>query len=211
MAEESQSWPLAPSRIHRRSDEENPTFKAIRKERANKCFIYVFSAIVVLSILLLVFALIVLRPKSPAVKLRSISVKSLRYATSPWPDINATLVAEVSIENPNFGPYRFENSSARFLYGGQKIGERRFGKGRVGAKGTGRLSLTMEVRSSRLPEGANELSSDLNSGVFKMSSYARISGKVRLIKIIQTRKTSEMRCNMTLVLKTKKIRDWRCD
>lgn len=78
-------------------------------------------------------------------------------------------------------------------------------------KETKRLRVTMEIRSSRLPEGVNNLSNDLNSGVLKISSYARITGKVHLIKIMKNRKTSEMRCNMTLVLKTKKIRDLRCD
>ncbi|XP_062074463.1 late embryogenesis abundant protein At1g64065-like [Humulus lupulus] len=210
MAEESQSWPLAPNRIHHRSDEENPAFKAIRKERSNKCFIYVFATIVALGLVLLVFSLIVLRPKSPDVKIRSVTVKSLHYATSPWPSVNATLVAELSIKNPNFGPYSFDASSARILYGGQKIGERRFTKGRTATKGTSRFSVTMDVRSSRLPEGANNMTSDLNNGVFKISSYARISGKVQLIKIINNRKTREMKCSMTLVLKTKRIKDLRC-
>ena len=211
MAEESQSWPLAPNRIHHRSDEQNPIFKAIRKERNNKCFIYFFAGIVILSLILLIFSLIVLRPKSPSVKLRSVTVKNLKYTKSPGPSINATLYLVLTIKNPNFGSYKYENSSARILYGGQRIGERRVGKGRVGAKETKRVSLTMEIRSSRLPEGANNLSSDLNSGVLRVSGYARITGKVRLIKIIKTRKTTEMKCDMTLVFKTKTIKDFKCD
>ncbi|KAF4354812.1 hypothetical protein F8388_018016 [Cannabis sativa] len=209
MTEESQSWPLAPNRIHHRSDEENPAFKAIRKERSNKCFIYVFATIVFLGLILLIFSLIVLRPKSPDVKIRSVTVKTLHYITSPFPSVNATLVAEISIENPNFGPYSFDGSSARILYGGQKIGERRFGKGRTETRGRTRVRLTMDIRSSRLPEGANNLNSDLNNGVLKISSYAKITGKVELIKIINNRKTSEMKCDMNLVLKTKRIKDLR--
>lgn len=210
--QESQSWPLAPARVHRRSDDENPAFKALRKERTNKCFVYIFAGIVFLCAILLIFALIVFRSKSPDVRLRSVAVKSLRYSKSPSPSLNATLVAVVTIRNPNFGPYVFgNNNSASFLYGGAKLGEHKIGGGEARWKGTERMSITMEVRSSRLPEGSNNLSGDLNSGFVNLSSYCRFTGKVHLLKIFKNRKTAKMNCNMTLVLRTKTIKDLRCD
>ncbi|KAF4372937.1 hypothetical protein G4B88_018102, partial [Cannabis sativa] len=61
---------------------------------------------------------------------------------------------------------------------GQKIGERRFEKSRTKTRERTRVRLTMDIRSSRLPEGANNLNSDLNNGVLKISSYAKISGSL---------------------------------
>ncbi|EXC34335.1 hypothetical protein L484_006690 [Morus notabilis] len=210
--QESQSWPLAPMRVHQRSDEENPAFKALRKERTNKCFVYIFAGIVILGAILLIFALIVLRSKSPEIKLKSVTVKSLDYSTSPWPSLNATLIATVAIKNPNFGPYRFgSNNSAVFLYGGGKLGEQRIRQGKATAKATKRVNVTVEIRTSRLPQGSNNLGGDLSSGMVNLSSYCKFTGRVHLIKIFENRKTAEMNCAMTLVLKTKMIKNLRCD
>lgn len=210
MAEENQSWPLNPSRLNRRSDEENPIFKIIRKERSNKCFVYVFAAIVLLSIFILVFALVVLRPKSPSVKLRSVAVKSLRYTTSPFPSLNATLIAEISVENPNFGSFKFDNSTASFLYEGTQISGKKSAKGNVNARETKRINLSLEVRSSRLTEAQN-LVNDLNSGIVKLSCRARFIGKVHLVKILKTKKSKDMNCNMSLSLKNRTIKDLLCN
>ncbi|XP_015896529.3 late embryogenesis abundant protein At1g64065 [Ziziphus jujuba] len=210
MAEEIQSWPLNPSRLNHRSDEENPVFNNIRKERSNKCFVYVFTAIVLQSIFILVFALVVLRPKSPSVKLRSVTVKSLRYTTSPLPSLNATLVAEISIKNPNFGSFKFENSAVSFLYEGKQINGKKTVKGNVSARETKRFNVSVEVRSSRLSEKQN-LVNDLNSGIVKLSSLARIVGKVHLIKILKTKKTKEMNCTMSINLKNRTIKDLLCN
>ncbi|CAL9030261.1 unnamed protein product, partial [Prunus brigantina] len=212
MAEqESQVWPLAPSRLHRRSDEENPTFKAIRRERSNKCFVYVFAAIVLQSVFILVFALVVLRVKSPGFNLSSVAVKSLKHTTSPTSSLNATLVTELAIKNKNFGEYKFEGSSASLWYGGFKVGEAKIGKGSVKARGTRRVSLSIEVRSNRLPQEAkNGFEGEMNSGYLKISSYAKLSGKVNLMKIMKKRKTIDTNCTMVVVLKSRTVKDLFC-
>ncbi|PQM36622.1 late embryogenesis abundant protein [Prunus yedoensis var. nudiflora] len=211
MAEqESQVWPLAPSRLFRRSDEENPTFKAIRRERSNKCFVYVFAAIVLQSILILVFALVVLRVKSPGFNLSSVAVKNLKHTTSPT-SLNATLATELVIKNKNFGEYKFEGSSASLWYGGFKVGEAKIGNGSVKARGTKRVSLSIEVKSNRLPQEAkNGFEGEMNSGYLKISSYAKLSGKVNLMKKIKTRKTIDTNCTMVVVLKSRTVKDLVC-
>ncbi|KAF3448633.1 hypothetical protein FNV43_RR09346 [Rhamnella rubrinervis] len=209
--QENHSWPMAPALIYQKSDEENPTFKAIRKERTNnKCFVFIFAGIVIHCIFILVFALIVLRPKSPDVKLRSVTVKGLRYATSPWPSFNATLTAEITIKNPNFGSFRFENTTASLVYEGVKIGGKRTSKSGVNARGTKVMNVGIDVRSSRLPEGPNNLGNDLNSGTLKLSGQAKFSGTLHLVKILRCKKTSELNCTFTLYLTSRTIKDLLC-
>ncbi|KAL5551875.1 hypothetical protein UlMin_002051 [Ulmus minor] len=211
MAEETQSWPLAPARVYNRSDEENPTFKAIRRERNNKCFVYVFLVIVILSIILLVFSLVVLRPKSPDVKLRSVMVRNLRYTTSKKPSLNATLVAQVMIKNPNFGYFVLENRNvASFFYRGTKFGEKRIQKGSVDVRETKKSSVVVDLRSSKLPENQN-LGNDLNSGFLKLSFRSKIVGEVHLMKIFKNKRTSYLNCNMTLNLKRRRVKDLLCN
>lgn len=210
MVEESQSWPLAAARLYRRSDEENPTLKAIRKERSNKCFIYVFSGIVILSIILLVLSLLFLRPKSPNLNLISIRVKNLKYSNSPLlPSLNASLVALLKIKNPNFGDFKFDPSTGCFLYGSVKIAEAKIGKGVLNFRGTKILNMNFEVRSNKLTNSYS-LRSDINYGMLKLTGYAKIKGKLHFLKIIKTTRTRDMICTMNLILRSKIIKDLQC-
>ncbi|XP_059441972.1 late embryogenesis abundant protein At1g64065-like [Corylus avellana] len=208
MAEE---LPFAPSKMCPRSDEEIATFKALKKERSGKCFVYIFAGVVTLSIIVLVFALIVLRVKIPDVKLRSITVKNLKYQgnNSESPSFNATFVAEVTIKNTNFGRFKFDDSTLSVLYGGVNVGDRKMGHGRVKARETQGMNFTVEVRSNRVMDARN-LSREIEGGMVKLSSYARLSGRVNLMNIVRKRKITEMNCTMTLDLANHAFRDLRC-
>jgi len=210
MAEE---LPFAPSKMYPRSDEEIATFKALKKERSGKCFVYVFSAIVILSIVVLAFAMIVLRFKISDVKLRSVTVKNLKYegrgTAGQSPSFNATLVAEVTIKNTNFGRFKFDNSTLSVLYGGMNVGNRSIIHGRVKARETHEMNITVEVRSNRVMDTKN-LSGDIEAGMLKLSSYAKLSGRVNLMNIMRKRKTTEMNCTMILDLKRRAFQGLRC-
>lgn len=214
MADHDHSLPFAPNKIHQRSDEEIATFKALRKERSGKCFVYVFAGIVILCLLTLVFALIVLRFRFPDVNLSSVAVKNLRLsnvgtASSSNSSFSATLVAEVTIKNTNFGRFNFENSTMSVLYGGMNVGDIRIGRWSVKARETRKMNVAVEVRSNRLSDTKN-LSSDMMSGMLKLNSYASLSGRVNLLNIIKKRKIAEMNCTMTLNLTSGAIEDLQC-
>lgn len=97
-----------------------------------------------------------------------------------------------------------------FLYEGKQINGKKTVKGNVSARETKRFNVSVEVRSSRLSEKQN-LVNDLNSGIVKLSSLARIVGKVHLIKILKTKKTKEMNCTMSINLKNRTIKDLLCN
>ncbi|XP_024171774.1 late embryogenesis abundant protein At1g64065 [Rosa chinensis] len=208
--EESQVWVSTPGKLRNERNEENSMFKALRRERTDKSFLFIFFGILVVCIaVLLVVALFVLRVKTPEVKLRSVKMKSLKYSFWP-PSFNTTLSAQMTVKNPNFGYYLFEPSTVSFLYGGSRVGASRLGKGEVKLLTTATLSFGMDVRSNSLPEGRNTLIRDLNSGILKLSASGSVSGRMILWKIVNQSKTSNIDCSMTLVLRTKTINDLVC-
>ncbi|KAK9277146.1 hypothetical protein L1049_006685 [Liquidambar formosana] len=213
MAEESEVSSLAPPRSYSRSDEELAWHmpNASRHKKSNKCLVYILAGIVIQSIILLSFASVVLRVTTPAVKLRWVAVKNLKYdSTTPSSSLNATLIAEVTVKNRNFGRFEFENSTASFTYGDMKLGDMKIGTGRVKARETNRVNVTAEVRSNGLPDNMN-LSSDIGSGTLELRSYAKLSGRVLVMKIVKKRETPEMNCNMTLNLSRGEIQDLLCN
>ena len=205
--------PLAPERIHPRSDVESAGKFSVKPkpknhpEKSSKFLVYFLALIVISSAVLLIFSSIVLRATTPKVKLRSVTVKTLLHGNST---LNATLITELTIRNRNFGSFRFRNATGLVFYGTVTVGEMKIREGRVRARDTERLSVTVEVRSSNQSEARN-LSSDLSFGVLKLSSHAQLHGRVNLLNILKRKKRPEMNCNMNLVLRNQNIQDLVCD
>lgn len=207
MPEGKQFPPLGP-----KSDEEFGVFKPIAskpQKHSNKCLVYVLATLVILAAFALVFSIAVLRVDKPHAQLRSVSVKNLRHGTSPSPSLNATLTAQVSIRNKNFGAFDFDNGTATLRYEGMVVGEKKFSGGHVEARKTARMNVTFDVRSEKLWEDRN-LSSDINSGRVNLTAYAQMTGKVRVMKVVTKRTTATVNCTMTLNLTTGSIQDLVC-
>ncbi|KAJ4826158.1 hypothetical protein Tsubulata_037360 [Turnera subulata] len=203
---------LAPAKSHPRSDEEYAPIKpkSSTPTSSSKCPVYLLAAIVLLTAIALVFSLVVLRPNTPDVELSQVIIEDLKYGNySPNPSLNMTLSAEIRIKNSNFGKYEFENSTASVLYEDVVVGEAKLGQGSVSARKTERMSAVVDVRSQRLSDTKN-LSRDISSGMLKLSSYARLSGKVLLIKKIKKQKTAIMNCTMTLNLRSRSVQELLC-
>ncbi|KAF8379615.1 hypothetical protein HHK36_029056 [Tetracentron sinense] len=211
--EKDQVYPLAPSSKRPRSDEESATMaqsKELRRKRNIECYAHIAVGVVLLTIIILVFALTVMRIKTPDVKLRSVTVENLNVGTTASPSFNMTLIAEVSVKNKNFGHFKFENSTATVSYRGMTVGEAYIAKGRAKARKTRRMNVTIDVNSDRLT-GVSNLSSDINSGILTLRSQAKLSGKVHLMEMIKKRKTAEMSCTMTISLISPGILDLICE
>ncbi|XP_038875090.1 late embryogenesis abundant protein At1g64065 [Benincasa hispida] len=210
MVEDSQSFPLAHYQAHHKSDEEQQlaTFKTLRKERSNKCFIYVFSTFVFLSVAVLIFALIVLRVNSPSIQLSSVSIPkfSITNANSSSPSLNLTMIAEFTVDNSNFGPFNFDNGTVGLMYGGAIVGEKSTGAGRAEAKGSKRMNVTMEASAKNISSDSNNL------GILNLNSFVKLRGRVRLIHIFRRRTSSEITCSMNLDMNTHQIQyNWVCE
>ncbi|KAL6986326.1 hypothetical protein U1Q18_019693 [Sarracenia purpurea var. burkii] len=214
MEEESHDHPLAPSTIFRRSDEEFSAVKPFNShhhQKSNKCLVYILAGIVLQAALLLIFASAVLSVENPNVTLRSVAVENLGYVAAA-PSLNVTLVAEMSVKNNNFGQFKYENSTvAFFLYQNVTVGIGYIDRGLAGARATKRLNVTVEVTSNdELLRGNRNFSGDLSSGLLELTSYAKLIGRVHVMKIINKRASKLMNCTMNLDLTTKAIQDLIC-
>nr|DAD43220.1 TPA_asm: hypothetical protein HUJ06_001450 [Nelumbo nucifera] len=223
MAEKDQVHPLAPASQRARSDEESTRntlqAKEFRRKRNVKCFAYIAAFVVFQTIIILVFALTVLKIKTPSVKLSSVTVDNLSLnpnttASTVSPSFSMTVVAQVAVKNKNFGHFKFDNSTAIISYRGVAVGEALIPRARAKARKTRRMDVTMEVTSQRMSDdalGLENLRTDIDSGFLSFTSYAKLSGKVHLIKIMKKRKTAEMKCSFMVNLRDKTIQNLSCE
>ncbi|XP_010534001.1 PREDICTED: late embryogenesis abundant protein At1g64065 [Tarenaya hassleriana] len=204
MAEERVN--LAPVGIYGRSDEEISR-EIFRKseEEPGKCLVYVLATVVISFGVFLILAQIFLRITSPKVELLSVSVRNLRLGNSSNPYLNATLVKEIAIKNPNFGDLEYVSSTGSVVYENIAIfGQIKIDGGRVEARKTTKLNgIEVEIASN----GSNTA---LGLGFMDLRSVAEIKGRVHVIGRREW-KIGRMSCTMKLNFTARLIQDLSCD
>ncbi|KAK8483356.1 hypothetical protein V6N13_096224 [Hibiscus sabdariffa] len=207
--------PLAPVQDYPRSDMELGGFKpkALRpEEKSSKCLVYVLAIMVIQGTVLLIFGTIFLRATTPGFEFGSVRVRNLKYRTnlpSPW--FNFTLVMSISIENTNFGDFRFDNTTGTVWCGPVVVGEFKVPKGRAQARATERLYVSVDVGSLRLPNTTGLSSNISNSGFLELSSHAKLSGKLNIMNIVKRTRQPELNCIMKLNFTGGSVHGLECD
>lgn len=158
-------------------------------QKNRKCFAYIGIFIVFQIIVITIFALTVMKVKSPSVRLRSVTVESSSSST--------TLIAEVAVKNKNFGSYKFDATAVN-ITGGDITGTGDIAKGKVGLKKTKKMNVTIALSSSV---------SDTN---ITLTALSRMTGKVSLMGMMKKRKTSNMNCSMIVNVPNKAVYELTC-
>ncbi|MED6203567.1 hypothetical protein PIB30_000653 [Stylosanthes scabra] len=198
------------SNKHSRIDQETKTlyYKPTHQQRSSsKCFVFLLAAFVFLCAALLVFASIV-RIRNPQVKLTSATLTQIHYSSTTSSSFNATLLAHLTITNPNYGGFSYDNSEVSVVYGGGvRFGDiARLGKDTVKARESKGINVSMKVRS---PNNVTLLAGN-HSGAFNLTSYAKFNGTVRLLKIIKKRNNIEVACLINLNFTSHQVQAIHC-
>lgn len=177
-----------------------------RRKKSLKCLAYVAAFVVFQTGIILLFVMLVMKIRDPKVRIASVSVANHNISSSSF---NLDLMAKVTVKNTNFGHFKFENSTAIISYLGTPVGEATILKARARARSTKKFNVTAAISSSKLTDNTR-LRSDLNSGVLKLTSTAKLSGKIHLFVIFKKKKSAEMNCTMDLNTKTNSIENLSC-
>ncbi|KAK9059304.1 hypothetical protein SSX86_021923 [Deinandra increscens subsp. villosa] len=211
---ESHTSPLAPA--GEKSDEQPSTTIALYRRRkhqeTSKTIVYVLAAAVFLSTIFLIIASVFLRAVNPQLRLRTVTIQNFQYeitnSTNSTSSLNITMLTEVTLNNKNFGRYVFENCNAVVLHGNSTIGGGFISGGRVGAKKTRSISVVMEIGSGNL--NLSRSGSDSTDQVMEIRSYAKMTGRVHVTKLVNRRKTIEMNCTINLNLTSRSFMNLLC-
>ncbi|KAL6182270.1 hypothetical protein ACLB2K_043693 [Fragaria x ananassa] len=159
-------------------------------------------------IILTVFALTVMKVKTPKVRLGAINIQSLNSVPAT-PSFDASFTTQIRVKNPNWGPFKFDASTATFSYQGVPVGQV-IPKSKARMRSTKKIGVTVSVNSKALPS-SSDLGSELKNGVLTLSSQAKVSGKVEIMSVTKKRKTAQMYCAIVFDLSTKAIQTLQCE
>ncbi|XP_050251005.1 late embryogenesis abundant protein At1g64065-like [Quercus robur] len=187
------------------------TSDELRRKKRIKLAIHISAFAVFQTIVILVFALIVMRVKTPKVRLGTNiteEMKPKKSQASPYFDLSFT--TQVGIKNTNFGPYKYDSNIATFMYQGVTIGQVTIPKGKAGLRSTKKVTVTVNVNSNAL-SSTTVLGIELGAGVLALNGQAKLSGKVELMFVMKKKKSVEMNCSMTIDLSSKAIQSMICE
>ncbi|KAG5538293.1 hypothetical protein RHGRI_019028 [Rhododendron griersonianum] len=206
---------IAPVNLYPRSTDglESATMSyddEIRRKKRRKRLVYIAAFAVFQTVVILVFALVVMRVRAPEVEIDSAAVEELSGGASSH--YNMTIVARLKIKNKNFGDYKYERTAMNISHGGVTVGEGVILNGKAEARDTETVQVTARVSS--VVASSNETS----SGILVLESKAALRGKVHLMKMwgihfpmMKKRKGAQMNCVMEINLASRVVQDMDCD
>ncbi|KAM7525818.1 hypothetical protein LguiA_015720 [Lonicera macranthoides] len=213
MAEKEQEKPLAPAYTrtptHFLSTELKNHRPRHRKFLLCGCIAAVLLIIVVV---ILVLSFTVFHIKDPVMNLNAVQIQGLEFINATNilsdPTTNITVLADVSVKNPNVATFKYNEATTRLYYDGVLVGEARTPPGRAMARRTVRLNVTIDVMVNRLV-AVPGLGSDLNAGALPVRSYSSISGRVKILNV-KKNVAVKMNCTMIVNVTSRSIQDQNC-
>lgn len=218
MTDKEQVKPLAPEahRIAINNTTTAPPIESYKKPGNRKCLnccACTTAVFVILGVVTLVLMLTVFKVKDPELKLNYVTIKGLEGINplNPLSTVNLTIIADLSIKNPNVASFKFKNATTSVYYEDVLIGEVRTPQGIAKARRTFQMKATIDFMLEiedivRVPRFLG----DLMTGSLPVSSQTSIRGKVEMIKIIKKTVGVRMDCTLKYIVAKEEIQDQKC-
>jgi len=180
--------------------------KELKRKKRMKYLAYGVAFVVFQTLVITIFALTIMKVKTPKFRVRSASFESFSVTASAF---DMRMNAQLGVKNTNFGPYKFDNSTIVFYYRGAQVGTAIVPKSKANFLSTKKFDVTIDLSSANLASNS-DLGSDFNSGILPLSSESRLTGKVELMIIMKKKKAINMGCTMEVNISTKELQNLKC-
>ncbi|KAG6399364.1 hypothetical protein SASPL_140842 [Salvia splendens] len=161
----------------------------------------------------LVLMFTVLHVKIPSLKVNPVTVEGVAELNGTLgfgPGRNLTFGFGLEVKNPNVAPYRFGNVATFLYYGGSLVGQAEGPAGEARARKRVRVDVRVVVMVDKIRE-VERLKGDLSVGILSISSYMKVSGKVKITQAIKKNLViAKLNCTMNLIVRTQGIQDLNC-
>ncbi|XP_042506538.1 uncharacterized protein LOC122082825 [Macadamia integrifolia] len=198
----------------------------LRRRRCIQCCGCLSALMLIIIIVGVILIFTVFRVKDATVTLNSISFDKLKVSRLPTidpsnpfaqpttPSVNMTMMADMSIKNPNIASFKFNNATTSIFYDGSQVGEARNPAGNARARRTLHMNLTVELfitANSSSSEKVQHLLSDIRSGSLSINSYTWIDGRVNVLNIFKRYIIVKMNCTVDVSLSSMSMQDMKCE
>lgn len=160
----------------------------------------------------MILFLTVLKVKKPKIKLKNFTIKGLDDVNplNLVPTTNLTLIADLSVKNPNIASFKFKNGTTEIYYKNVQVVDAQIPPGNAKARKTIRINVTMDFMLEKILSVPG-LVGDLTVGSMPLKTKTGIKGKVDIIGIIKKTVAVKLNCSLIFIIANQTIRDQKCD
>ncbi|KAI4310354.1 hypothetical protein MLD38_035338 [Melastoma candidum] len=180
-----------------------------RRRKRIKWAIYIAAFTVFQVMVLLVFGLVIMKVKAPKFRVGDLQIQTLT-TNQAAPSFDMSFIAPIRIKNPNFGPYKFDQTTVDFTYGGVVVGQVIVPKSKANFKSTKKINAEVTLNSNALSGTNSGLGSELTNGVITLGSKGTMNGKVTLMLMFKKKRSTQMDCTMVIDVVSKAIKSVEC-
>lgn len=161
-----------------------------------KVCIIVSAILILVIVLIIILYFTVFKPKEPKIISHPATIENIHVIFVP-PLINVTLGVGVTIDNRNYGSFKFHNSTAYVGYRGNAVGEGPIEADEIPARGKHDMTTSVTIFADKII-GDDMFLSDFMNGVLNFTSASTLEGKVKVFKLFKAKATSYSTCNISL-------------
>lgn len=143
------------------------------------------------------------KPKQPHVILHPAKLENVQIQLSPL-SFNATLGLTITIQNRNYGSFRFKNSTSYVNYHKTLVAELMIEEARIPPRGEINITTRADITADKLIIDPS-FSKDIELGFLNLTSTANLHGKVSVLKIFKFGAVVHSTCNISVYILTQNV------
>ncbi|KAI3676698.1 hypothetical protein L1987_86311 [Smallanthus sonchifolius] len=151
--------------------------------------------IIIVTAITLYFTLF--KPKQPKITTQSVTLESFSTNLFDIYDTNVTLGITVGINNPNYGGFKYENSTSYVTYHGDVVAVAPVMADTIPARGQHSVGTTVLVIGKSLISNPN-FSKDRGTNILNFTSTTTLKGKIIVLKLFKKKATTYSSCDVSL-------------
>lgn len=161
---------------------------------------------ILFAIFIIVFVILfftVFKPKQPIVTAHPASLENIQFQMFPL-SLNATLALIVTIDNRNYGGFKYKNATAYVDYHGTNVAQVAIESNTVPAHSNINISTYANISGDKLTSSPY-FWGDVGAGRFNFTSTAMLHGKVNVLKIFKMGARVVSFCDISVLIQSQDV------
>ncbi|KAG9454129.1 hypothetical protein H6P81_007033 [Aristolochia fimbriata] len=155
--------------------------------------------IVILVVVAITLLFTVFKPKEPKVQPHPVILQRIEFELLPILKLNLTLLVSVTVKNPNYGSFKYDETKVLIYYRGTQIGEGPIDAGSISSHESEDFNTVIEITAEKML-GSKDFWQDLGGGHFNFTSESKVYGKATLFKLLKKHARGRTTCDITVYL-----------
>ncbi|KAK6123993.1 hypothetical protein DH2020_042276 [Rehmannia glutinosa] len=160
------------------------------------CGIATIILIVILIAVILILFFTILKPKQPKITTQQVTFEGFRLFLNPF-HLEFTLGLVVTVNNPNYGSFKYDNTTAYITYRGTPATEAPIEKDTIPARGKHDISTEVVVDVDNLVSNPY-YAADYATGCLNFTSLTTFHGKAKVLRFLKLKATIHSACDISV-------------